>query len=83
MICFYLTSIFTRIQSECKCCVGFLETSEVTQSSSDTPWLSIPDKIDLDLYTSFQGVMNEMEFRESDEVRPSFVARFGKIFFHG
>ncbi|XXG50304.1 hypothetical protein AAC387_Pa02g4339 [Persea americana] len=58
------------------------ETSEVTESSSDRPWLSIPEKICLDFETSFQSVMNVMESQESEQVKPSFVARFGKIFFH-
>ncbi|RWR74560.1 hypothetical protein CKAN_00289500 [Cinnamomum micranthum f. kanehirae] len=59
------------------------ETSEVTDSSSDRPWLSIPEKIRLDFETSFQSVMNVMESQESEQVKPCFVARFGKLFFHG
>ncbi|XXG50306.1 hypothetical protein AAC387_Pa02g4341 [Persea americana] len=59
------------------------ETSEVTESSSDRPWLSIPEKIHVDFETSFQSVMNVMESQESEQVKPCFVARFGKLFFHG
>ncbi|XXG77803.1 hypothetical protein AAC387_Pa08g1885 [Persea americana] len=55
------------------------ETSEVTQAS-DGPWLSIPEKIHLDLDTSFQNVRNEME--STEEVKPSFGARLSKLFFH-
>ncbi|RWR74557.1 hypothetical protein CKAN_00289200 [Cinnamomum micranthum f. kanehirae] len=58
------------------------ETSEVTESSLDRPWLSIPEKIHLDFETSFQSVMNVTESRESEQVKPSFAARFGKLFFH-
>ncbi|KAJ8646147.1 hypothetical protein MRB53_007895 [Persea americana] len=57
------------------------ETSKVTESSSDRPWLSIPEKIRLDFETSFQSVMNVMESQESEHVKPSFAARFGKLFF--
>lgn len=59
------------------------EAVEVTESFSNRPWLSIVEMICGDLGTCFQNVMTEMLSQESEVVKPSFVARFGKILFDG
>ncbi|KAK9159967.1 hypothetical protein Syun_006308 [Stephania yunnanensis] len=48
-----------------------------------SPWKLIVEKIESDLLDSFQNVRDEMFSNElKEEVKPSFIARFGKIFFH-
>ncbi|XP_058090763.1 uncharacterized protein LOC131237121 isoform X2 [Magnolia sinica] len=59
------------------------DVNNIAQSFEKSPCVYITEKIQLDLHNSFQNVRNEMEFEKSEEVKPSFVARFGKIFFHG
>ncbi|KAJ4968399.1 hypothetical protein NE237_015100 [Protea cynaroides] len=56
--------------------------NEPTTSCEKAPWVYITEKIQYDLQTSVQNMMNEMDLQESEEVKPSFVARFGKILFH-
>ncbi|XP_042517480.1 uncharacterized protein LOC122091534 [Macadamia integrifolia] len=53
-----------------------------TRSCERSPWVSIIEKIQDDLQTSVQNMMNGMDLQESEEVKASFVARFGKILFH-
>ncbi|KAK9138362.1 hypothetical protein Sjap_008956 [Stephania japonica] len=48
-----------------------------------SPWKLIVEKIQSDLLGSFQNVRDEMFSNElKEKVKPSFIARFGKIFFH-
>ncbi|XP_010247074.1 PREDICTED: uncharacterized protein LOC104590204 isoform X2 [Nelumbo nucifera] len=59
------------------------EFNETTGNSRRSPWVSIAQMIQPHLLTSYRSVWNEMEFHESEEIKPSFVARFGKILLHG
>ncbi|XP_008794943.1 uncharacterized protein LOC103710822 [Phoenix dactylifera] len=51
-------------------------------SAEERPWASIAERIEPDLLACAQRARNEMA-SESEEIKLSFVARFGKIFFHG
>ncbi|KAK1295241.1 hypothetical protein QJS10_CPA16g00696 [Acorus calamus] len=53
------------------------------RSMGSPPWLHIAEKMEQDLHAAFLNVKSEMGVRHSEEIRPSFVARFGKVFFHG
>ncbi|KAF8394056.1 hypothetical protein HHK36_020258 [Tetracentron sinense] len=59
------------------------EFNETTRSLRGSPWVSIAENIKKDLLSSFQNVRSEMESQNAVGVKPSFVARFGKILFHG
>ncbi|XP_058103282.1 uncharacterized protein LOC131246853 [Magnolia sinica] len=59
------------------------DVNKTSPSSTKSPWLFIAEKIQQDLHTSFQDVMNEMGSQKFGEVKPSFVARIGKVYFHG
>ncbi|KAK1271171.1 hypothetical protein QJS04_geneDACA012672 [Acorus gramineus] len=53
------------------------------RSMGSPPWLHIAEKMVQDLHAAFLNVKSEVGVRHSEEIRPSFVARFGKVFFHG
>ncbi|WMV25869.1 hypothetical protein MTR67_019254 [Solanum verrucosum] len=64
----------------------------ITNELIDTPWLLIATNGDKglkstptlkDLLLSFQHMKHEMEEADMAQVKPSVVARFGKILFHG
>ncbi|KAK0600732.1 hypothetical protein LWI29_017936 [Acer saccharum] len=57
------------------------EEGESTTSSTLSE--SVAVNVWPDLLTSFEIVRNKMESKELDEGKPSMVARFGKILFHG
>ncbi|KAF6157983.1 hypothetical protein GIB67_008112 [Kingdonia uniflora] len=49
-----------------------------------SPWGYIAEKIESDFVASIEHLRNEMGSEEYKEVmKPSFVARFGKVLFHG
>ena len=50
---------------------------------SKSPWIYVAENVKQDLLSYFENVRNEMEFNKLEEVKPSLVARFGKILFHG
>uniref|UniRef100_A0A1D1ZAY0 CTP synthase n=1 Tax=Anthurium amnicola TaxID=1678845 RepID=A0A1D1ZAY0_9ARAE len=58
------------------------EANKVMESSESSPWLFIAEKVQPDLLATLQNVKIELE-SQGEEFKPSFVARFGKIFFHG
>ncbi|XP_038726228.1 uncharacterized protein LOC120017173 [Tripterygium wilfordii] len=47
------------------------------------PWASISGKVLQDLLSTFKIVKNEMDFDELEVIKPTLVARFGKVLFHG
>ncbi|KAF5948188.1 hypothetical protein HYC85_014145 [Camellia sinensis] len=47
-----------------------------------SPWESIAEDVQEDLLSSFQNLRNVMECQEVN-LKPTLVARFGKILFHG
>lgn len=51
-------------------------------SADERPWASIAERIEEDLLACAQSARNETA-SDGEEIKLSFVARFGKIFFHG
>ncbi|KAH0682981.1 hypothetical protein KY290_021575 [Solanum tuberosum] len=49
----------------------------------ETPWLLIAANVKKDLLLSFQHMKREMEEAEMAQLKPSVVARFGKVLFYG
>ncbi|XP_010247066.1 PREDICTED: uncharacterized protein LOC104590202 isoform X2 [Nelumbo nucifera] len=55
-----------------------------TGSTGTSPWVYLAEKLQPDLVKSFQNVCKEIdEFQESEEIKPTFRVRFGKIVFRG
>ncbi|XP_060183720.1 uncharacterized protein LOC132613631 isoform X1 [Lycium barbarum] len=57
--------------------------SEGTNELIDTPWLFVAANVKQDLLLSFQHMKREMEEADMAQVKPSVVARFGKVLFYG
>ncbi|XP_069152865.1 uncharacterized protein [Solanum lycopersicum] len=49
----------------------------------ETPWLLIAANVKKDLLLSFQHMKREMDEADMAQVKPSVVARFGKVLFYG
>nr|GLL23166.1 uncharacterized protein LOC109187997 isoform X2 [Ipomoea trifida] len=49
----------------------------------DKPWVCVAENVKRDLLSSFLRVKNEMVENVGEEVKPSLVARVGRILFHG
>ncbi|XP_049391797.1 uncharacterized protein LOC125856327 [Solanum stenotomum] len=49
----------------------------------ETPWFLIAANVKKDLLLSFQHMKREMEEADMAQVKPSVVARFGKVLFYG
>ncbi|XP_015159158.1 uncharacterized protein [Solanum tuberosum] len=49
----------------------------------ETPWILIAANVKKDLLLSFQHMKREMEEADMAQVKPSIVARFGKVLFYG
>ncbi|KAF7817767.1 uncharacterized protein G2W53_023222 [Senna tora] len=48
-----------------------------------SPQQIITENVLQDLLSSFQNVTNDMHLQSSEEIKPTLVARFGKVLFHG
>ncbi|KAK3010702.1 hypothetical protein RJ639_012184 [Escallonia herrerae] len=59
------------------------ENKEVTEIFLNSPWNFVAENVKQDLLSAFENVKNEIESQEVEEVKPTLVARFGKILFHG
>ncbi|KAK4356734.1 hypothetical protein RND71_025705 [Anisodus tanguticus] len=57
--------------------------SEGTYDLIDMPWLFVAANVKEDLLLSFQHMKREMEEAYMAQVKPSVVARFGKVLFYG
>ncbi|MCD7450425.1 hypothetical protein HAX54_006060 [Datura stramonium] len=57
--------------------------SEGTNELMDEPWLLVAKSVMEDLLLSFQHVKGAMEESNMDELKPTLVARFGRILFYG
>ncbi|XP_060185072.1 uncharacterized protein LOC132614604 isoform X2 [Lycium barbarum] len=57
--------------------------SEGTNELMDEPWLFVAKSVMEDLLLSFQHVKCEMEESNMEELKPTLVARFGRILFYG
>lgn len=49
----------------------------------DKPWVCVAENVKRDLLSSFRRVKSEMVENVREEVKPSLVARVGRILFHG
>ncbi|XP_037493901.1 uncharacterized protein LOC105647792 isoform X2 [Jatropha curcas] len=59
------------------------EYYEVRENYLTSPWVTIAEKVQQDLLTSFEILKNEMDYPGLEIVKPTLVARFCKILFHG
>lgn len=59
------------------------ECSEERSVFMENPWLFAAENVMQDLLSAFQRVQNEVEDDKLEEVKPTLVARFGQILFHG
>lgn len=59
------------------------EDDETGWDHSKKPWVHIAETVMPDLVSSFEVVRSEIEGQSMDEIKPTLVARLGKILFHG
>ncbi|XP_037493899.1 uncharacterized protein LOC119369057 isoform X2 [Jatropha curcas] len=59
------------------------EYYEVRENYLTSPWVTIAENVQQDLLTSFEMLKNEMDYPGLEIVKPTLVARFCKILFHG
>ncbi|PQQ21191.1 uncharacterized protein Pyn_24127 [Prunus yedoensis var. nudiflora] len=57
------------------------EGSEVKWYLPKSPWVSLAENVLEDLLSSFENVKNDMKCPKLEEVKPSLVARVGKVLF--
>lgn len=57
--------------------------SERTNELMDEPWLLVAKSVMEDILLSFQHVKSEMVQSNMEELKPTLVARFGRILFYG
>ncbi|KAK6791810.1 hypothetical protein RDI58_010891 [Solanum bulbocastanum] len=60
-----------------------LQPLSLVSTYQETPWLLITANVKKDLLLSFQHMKREMEEADMAQVKPSVVARFGKVLFYG
>ncbi|XP_048136502.1 uncharacterized protein LOC115734255 isoform X1 [Rhodamnia argentea] len=65
-----------------KSCVAN-EDDETGRDRGKKPWVHIAETVMPDLVSSFEVVRSEIEGQSMEEIKPTLVARFGKILFHG
>ncbi|KAL9381942.1 hypothetical protein Peur_024977 [Populus x canadensis] len=59
------------------------EDSKLVRNCSKSPWEIIAENVQQELLSSFEILRNEMDDQGSEKVKPTLVARLGKIIFHG
>ncbi|KAJ9131945.1 hypothetical protein P3X46_034845 [Hevea brasiliensis] len=59
------------------------ENNELKENYVRSPWVTIAESVQRDLLTSFEILKNEMDSQGLEKVKPTLVARFGKIVFYG
>ncbi|XP_010556807.1 PREDICTED: uncharacterized protein LOC104826016 [Tarenaya hassleriana] len=57
--------------------------AEIGETVVRTPWLSVAEKVEDDIFMAFGQVKNGMDHPALEEVTPRLVARFGKILLNG
>ncbi|KAI5326767.1 Hypothetical predicted protein [Prunus dulcis] len=57
------------------------EVSEVKWYLPKSPWVSLAENVLEDLLSSFENVKNDMKCPKLEQVKPSLVARVGKVLF--
>ncbi|XP_056166203.1 uncharacterized protein LOC115692616 isoform X2 [Syzygium oleosum] len=57
--------------------------AETGRDHSKKPWVHIAETVMPDLVSSFEVVRSEIQGQSMEEIKPTLVARFGKIHFHG
>ncbi|XP_062143685.1 uncharacterized protein LOC133851337 isoform X2 [Alnus glutinosa] len=60
-----------------------VESAQVGGSCMRKPWESIAENVLPNLLSSFENLRNEVVCQKLESVKPTLVARFGKILFHG
>ncbi|XP_059438086.1 uncharacterized protein LOC132170943 [Corylus avellana] len=63
--------------------LGKVEDAQGGGDCVTKPWVSIADNVLPNLLSSFENVRNEAVRRKLENVKPTLVARFGNILFHG
>ncbi|XP_055960958.1 uncharacterized protein LOC126671669 isoform X2 [Mercurialis annua] len=59
------------------------ENNELSKNYMSSPWVTIASKVEHDLFSSVEILRKEMSYHGLEKVKPTLVARFGKIRFHG
>ncbi|KAF8039259.1 hypothetical protein BT93_B1714 [Corymbia citriodora subsp. variegata] len=59
------------------------EDDETGRDHNKKPWVHIAETVMPDLVSSYEVVRSEIEGQSMEEIKPTLVARFGKILFHG
>nr|TKR60133.1 hypothetical protein D5086_0000324440 [Populus alba] len=59
------------------------EDSKPERNCSRSPWEIIAENVQQELISSFEILRDEMDDQGSEKVKPTLVARLGKIHFHG
>lgn len=62
---------------------NIVENTELGEDDLRSPGAIIAENVRQDLLTSFDRLRNEMHLEDLELVKPTLVARFGKILFHG
>ncbi|XP_059440380.1 uncharacterized protein LOC132172830 [Corylus avellana] len=63
--------------------LGKVEDAQIGGDCVTKPWVSIADNVLPNLLSSFENVRNEAVRQKLENVKPTLVARFGNILFHG
>ncbi|XP_059435442.1 uncharacterized protein LOC132168467 isoform X1 [Corylus avellana] len=63
--------------------LGKVEDAQAGGDCVTKPWVSIADNVLPNLLSSFENVRNEAVRQKLENVKPTLVARFGNILFHG
>ncbi|XP_055960959.1 uncharacterized protein LOC126672166 [Mercurialis annua] len=59
------------------------ENNEVSKNCIRSPWETIASNVQQDLFSSLEILRKGVSYHELEKVKPTLVARFGKIRFHG
>lgn len=63
--------------------LSIVEDNELKENYVRSPWVIIAENVQQDLLSSFEVLKNEMNSEGLEKVKPTLVARLGKILFHG
>ncbi|XP_059308189.1 uncharacterized protein LOC132059566 isoform X1 [Lycium ferocissimum] len=78
------TEYFERYSGQTPLALVLMEgVCKETNELIDAPWLVVSEKVKPDILLSFQHMKSEMEEADMAQVKPSVVARFGKVLFYG
>jgi len=63
--------------------LGFLEDDERGRDHRKEPWVHIAETMMQYLVCSFKALRSEIKDQNLDGIKPTMIARFGKIIFRG